>query len=266
MVSLIPTSLFNCRVDNEDFVPHGQAVVDYFRDDLELLETKWRQHFLNTMQPQFMPKHWSLHHNFDERRKLRPPKRNQAERKASEGSSERKGSSERGSFDSTSSDSYNPTTTNSYDPSGRGTYNPPGSGSCNPTTRNSNSVDYNPATRGDQSRKSSHSSSDSEEWDPTSWGPPPMPKAVHLSPDYDVLAYFELERQIYTMEAFFDEIPVEYLKLKKRKLRSEEASKQWKAKLREGISLEEQESREERWKWLGYERDGDRYVRIKVRK
>uniref|UniRef100_A0A8D9EHF2 Exonuclease 3'-5' domain-containing protein 2 n=2 Tax=Cacopsylla melanoneura TaxID=428564 RepID=A0A8D9EHF2_9HEMI len=54
-------------VDNADFVPHGFAVVEYFQNDLEAFETKWRQHFLQTMQPQHLPKHWSLHHNFNRR-------------------------------------------------------------------------------------------------------------------------------------------------------------------------------------------------------
>ncbi|KAL1465544.1 hypothetical protein WDU94_005101 [Cyamophila willieti] len=56
-------------VDNADFVPHGLAVVEYFQNDLEEFETKWRQHFLQTMQPRCLPKYWSLHHNFNRKEK-----------------------------------------------------------------------------------------------------------------------------------------------------------------------------------------------------
>ncbi|XP_008487602.1 exonuclease 3'-5' domain-containing protein 2 [Diaphorina citri] len=71
MIQLIQIGSQLCEtVQNAEFVSHGQAVVTYFqeRDQLELFETRWRQHFLETMRPEYLPKHWSLHHNFERRK------------------------------------------------------------------------------------------------------------------------------------------------------------------------------------------------------
>ncbi|KAG0727407.1 Exonuclease 3'-5' domain-containing protein 2 [Chionoecetes opilio] len=43
---------------------HGQTVVDaYKRVGLSKLEKRWRQNFLDTMEPRFLPKCWSVTHN-----------------------------------------------------------------------------------------------------------------------------------------------------------------------------------------------------------
>merc|ERR1712126_169482 len=56
------------KFPNEDYNPHGKRVVEYFMkeygtDDGPLeLEKLWRKHFLATMNPQFLPKRWSVDH------------------------------------------------------------------------------------------------------------------------------------------------------------------------------------------------------------
>ncbi|KAG8033991.1 hypothetical protein G9C98_008472 [Cotesia typhae] len=45
---------------------HGLRVVEYFTKSekgLVELERLWREHFLNTMKPKYLPKLWSVHHN-----------------------------------------------------------------------------------------------------------------------------------------------------------------------------------------------------------
>lgn len=51
----------------ESFIksPHGQLVVNFYKGGIIELEKLFRQHFLDTMQPQFMPKFWSVNHNAD---------------------------------------------------------------------------------------------------------------------------------------------------------------------------------------------------------
>ena len=51
-------------VDNEEYVPHAEAVVNHFaaNDGILKLEKIWRQHFLDTMKPQFLPPFWSVSH------------------------------------------------------------------------------------------------------------------------------------------------------------------------------------------------------------
>lgn len=53
------------KVLNENYEPHGLKVVKYFINEsggiLEL-EKMWRQHFLDTMNPQFLPAMWSVTH------------------------------------------------------------------------------------------------------------------------------------------------------------------------------------------------------------
>ncbi|XP_054715998.1 exonuclease 3'-5' domain-containing protein 2-like [Uloborus diversus] len=50
---------------NEEFIPHGLKVYQYFCKNGGLLEFEkmWRQHFLDTMQPKFLPYMWSVEHN-----------------------------------------------------------------------------------------------------------------------------------------------------------------------------------------------------------
>uniref|UniRef100_A0A8C8R8R3 Exonuclease 3'-5' domain-containing protein 2 n=1 Tax=Pelusios castaneus TaxID=367368 RepID=A0A8C8R8R3_9SAUR len=55
------------RISNESYVPHGLKVVQCFTKgglrSLMQLERRWRQHFLDTMQPKHLPKQWSVNHN-----------------------------------------------------------------------------------------------------------------------------------------------------------------------------------------------------------
>ena len=58
-------------VMNKNYIPHGKKVVDYFvaqeagDKGIILLEQMWRQHFLDTMRPQFLPPLWSVKHRQD---------------------------------------------------------------------------------------------------------------------------------------------------------------------------------------------------------
>ncbi|XP_025044076.2 exonuclease 3'-5' domain-containing protein 2 isoform X1 [Pelodiscus sinensis] len=55
------------RICNESYVPHGLKVVQCLAKgglrSLMQLEKRWRQHFLDTMQPKHLPKQWSVSHN-----------------------------------------------------------------------------------------------------------------------------------------------------------------------------------------------------------
>ncbi|XP_063804079.1 exonuclease 3'-5' domain-containing protein 2 isoform X2 [Pseudophryne corroboree] len=55
------------RICNETYTPHGLKVVQCFAKDglksLMELEKRWRQHFLDNMQPKFLPQQWSVDHN-----------------------------------------------------------------------------------------------------------------------------------------------------------------------------------------------------------
>ncbi|GIX88157.1 exonuclease 3'-5' domain-containing protein 2 [Caerostris extrusa] len=50
---------------NNSFISHGLKVYQYFceNDGLIQFEKMWRQHFLDTMKPQFLPAMWSVEHN-----------------------------------------------------------------------------------------------------------------------------------------------------------------------------------------------------------
>lgn len=52
------------RVYNQDYSPHGKKVVKYMvkHGGLYEFERRWRQHFLDTMNPKFMPDLWSVEH------------------------------------------------------------------------------------------------------------------------------------------------------------------------------------------------------------
>ena len=53
------------NVLNEGYIPHGKKVVDFFisnGDGILSLEEIWRQHFLDSMQPKFLPPFWSVSH------------------------------------------------------------------------------------------------------------------------------------------------------------------------------------------------------------
>lgn len=55
------------RISNENYVPHGLKVVQYHSQgglrSLMQLESRWRQHFLDSMQPKHLPQQWSVDHN-----------------------------------------------------------------------------------------------------------------------------------------------------------------------------------------------------------
>lgn len=55
------------RIFNETYTPHGLKVVQCFATgglkSLMELEKRWRQHFLDNMQPKFLPQQWSVDHN-----------------------------------------------------------------------------------------------------------------------------------------------------------------------------------------------------------
>lgn len=56
------------RVENSDFCQHGERVVELYRTQLGglvELERLWREHFLHTMQPRFLPDLWNVNHNAD---------------------------------------------------------------------------------------------------------------------------------------------------------------------------------------------------------
>lgn len=56
------------RVENSEYCQHGERVVQRYRDQfggLVELERLWREHFLQTMQPRFLPELWSVNHNAD---------------------------------------------------------------------------------------------------------------------------------------------------------------------------------------------------------
>ncbi|XP_017083906.2 exonuclease 3'-5' domain-containing protein 2 [Drosophila eugracilis] len=56
------------RIENSDYCQHGERVVQQYREKfggLVELERLWREHFLHTMQPQFLPELWNVNHNAD---------------------------------------------------------------------------------------------------------------------------------------------------------------------------------------------------------
>ena len=59
-------------IDNEEYVPHAEAVVNFYiaNEGLLSLEKKWRQHFLDRMKPKFLPQNWSVDHQ-EERIEIR---------------------------------------------------------------------------------------------------------------------------------------------------------------------------------------------------
>nr|CAB3243957.1 exonuclease 3'-5' domain-containing protein 2-like [Phallusia mammillata] len=58
------------RFKNEAYIPHGEKVISTILSEHNLkglidFERRWRQHFLDTMQPKFLPDLWSVEHNHD---------------------------------------------------------------------------------------------------------------------------------------------------------------------------------------------------------
>lgn len=62
------TCFFCCRLKKDDFCEHGLKVVQHVieQEGLVAFERMWRQHFLDTMQPAFLPVLWSVDHSHDE--------------------------------------------------------------------------------------------------------------------------------------------------------------------------------------------------------
>lgn len=58
-------SELDTKVYDEDYVPHGPKVADFYRKNggLVQLELRWRKHFLESMQPRFLPSFWSVDHH-----------------------------------------------------------------------------------------------------------------------------------------------------------------------------------------------------------
>ena len=54
-------------IQNEEYVSHAESVVTYFAENEGILklEKLWRQHFLDSMKPQFLPPNWSIDHQED---------------------------------------------------------------------------------------------------------------------------------------------------------------------------------------------------------
>ena len=53
------------RIPNADYIPHGLKVVRHYqeRENLLALERRWREHFVNAMNPKHLPSLWSVEHN-----------------------------------------------------------------------------------------------------------------------------------------------------------------------------------------------------------
>lgn len=53
------------RLRNPNYVSHGELIVRAVKERGELVEfqQRWRQHFLDRMQPRYLPKLWSVNHN-----------------------------------------------------------------------------------------------------------------------------------------------------------------------------------------------------------
>ena len=54
----------HCRIANDAFRPHGQAVVEHVIEHGGLMsfEKVWRQHFLDSLKPRHLPALWSVDH------------------------------------------------------------------------------------------------------------------------------------------------------------------------------------------------------------
>lgn len=52
------------KINNSEFKPHGQKVTDaYKKIGLVNLEQRWRENFISSMNPQYLPEGWSTRHN-----------------------------------------------------------------------------------------------------------------------------------------------------------------------------------------------------------
>jgi len=57
----------DASISNDNYKPHGMKVVEWMHSnhsgDLGTFERMWRHHFIETMQPKFLPNMWSVDHN-----------------------------------------------------------------------------------------------------------------------------------------------------------------------------------------------------------
>lgn len=59
-------SEIDTKINNENYSQHGEKVVQKFQTDnggLLELEKIWREHFIHTMQPKYLPSLWNINHN-----------------------------------------------------------------------------------------------------------------------------------------------------------------------------------------------------------
>ena len=54
-------------IQNEDYISHAESVVNFYmqNEGILKLEKLWRQHFLDSMKPKFLPENWSIDHQED---------------------------------------------------------------------------------------------------------------------------------------------------------------------------------------------------------
>lgn len=54
-------------VPNSSYKPHGEIVVEHYKvtTGLVCLEKVWREYFLTTMKPKYLPEYWSVTHNHE---------------------------------------------------------------------------------------------------------------------------------------------------------------------------------------------------------
>lgn len=65
---LLEASVINTKENNEHYSQHGEKVVKKFQTDhggLLELERIWREHFVYTMNPKYLPPLWNINHNAD---------------------------------------------------------------------------------------------------------------------------------------------------------------------------------------------------------
>ena len=67
-VSFLHLHAHYTRLQNSEFSPHAELVVRAVREEggrqgLLEFQRRWRQHFLDTMNPRFLPELWSVDHN-----------------------------------------------------------------------------------------------------------------------------------------------------------------------------------------------------------
>lgn len=63
---LLEASEINTTEENKNFNQHGEKVVQKFQSDyggLLELEKIWREHFIHTMCPKYLPALWNINHN-----------------------------------------------------------------------------------------------------------------------------------------------------------------------------------------------------------